>query len=126
MDALEILKNNILIAEFMNARFKTDGVYQFKVNEQEWAAQGLKYDWSWDWLMPVLEKIEQDRAVSFTYNNWNNDGHYQIYIHYCFDMKENRERKLIIEKVGNDKLNLVYEAVVDYCKWKLVPAQHKF
>ena len=46
------MKENKLIAEFM----------EWKPNEHHWCLNGdknLQYDTSWDWLMPVVEKIEQ-------------------------------------------------------------------
>ena len=39
------MKDNKLIAEWMGAK---------------WNANALKYHTSWDWLMPVLEKIEME------------------------------------------------------------------
>ena len=65
------MKNNKLIAEFMGLqtpfneisdatlyRYKgidEKGEYQFDVELHE-----MRYHLSWDWLMPVVQKIEQD------------------------------------------------------------------
>ena len=45
--------NNKLIAEFMG----------WKPNEHHWCLNGdkdLQYDTSWDWLIPVVNKIEME------------------------------------------------------------------
>ena len=48
-------KNNKLIAEFMGAYSEEDGYDYSKVGNK-----GLYYHTSWDWLMPVVQNIEQD------------------------------------------------------------------
>ena len=61
-------KTNKLIAEFMGLDtevFKSGKVnyyYYDKVSKQEifLEAHELSYNVSWDWLMPVVQKIEQD------------------------------------------------------------------
>ncbi len=55
------MKSNKLIAEFMghqvNFGFKKDGVLFLR---HHIGLDKLKYDSSWDWLRPVVLKIEQD------------------------------------------------------------------
>ena len=58
--------SNKLIAEFMELETKTfkSGIlnyYYQDVFEGNWFEEGeLSYNLSWDWLMPVVVKIEQD------------------------------------------------------------------
>jgi hypothetical protein len=65
----EILEGNKLIAEFMggeyteypNNVFAGEHGYRFPLNidgTDWWNKNALKFDTSWDWLMPVVEKIE--------------------------------------------------------------------
>ena len=72
----EITQGNKLIAEFMHYKMNEDGYYlipyelpQFRGSDHgEWCSatnhhweihlQNLMYDFSWNWLMPVVEKIE--------------------------------------------------------------------
>jgi LPS sulfotransferase NodH len=64
-------ENNILIAEFMGAEVEIWKAHERlgdNTSEDAWyayfdgngvAVEELAYDTSWDWLMPVVEKIEQ-------------------------------------------------------------------
>lgn len=66
------MKDNELIAEFMGAEpFGNGGsvgkMYKFKITDGEEYfkdADDLDYHWSWDWLMPVVEKIEFEIGAS--------------------------------------------------------------
>lgn len=57
----EIIENNVLIAKFME--FPYDDPEQFIVNDSEGERVGtvldLKYHSSWDWLMPVVDRISE-------------------------------------------------------------------
>ena len=58
MKTKEITENNKLIAEFMaedGVLYMPDDTYIYL---QYHYAQRLKYNTSWDWLMPVVEKID--------------------------------------------------------------------
>ena len=56
------MKDNKLIADFMGLE-TPDGVYYEHLENEERSQLThfvlLKYHTSWDWLMPILEKIEQ-------------------------------------------------------------------
>lgn len=84
--------DNELIAEFMN-----------KVLYDDWVAvdgklpSGLRYDTSWDWLMPVVEKIEKDF-----------NGFVLIHNSKCVINPGN------LVKVGDSKIDAVYKAVVEF------------
>lgn len=58
----EITEGNILIAEFMGGKklVNNDGLFTYwgPDNFQHESGEYLKYHSSWDWLMPVVEKIE--------------------------------------------------------------------
>ena len=49
------MENNKLIAEFMGIK-STNGLVFQDANTKEFHA--IKYHTSWDWLMPVVQKIE--------------------------------------------------------------------
>ena len=51
------MKENKLIAEFMGYS-PVSGVYVSR--KDEFHIDEMQYDISWDWLMPVVEKIESD------------------------------------------------------------------
>ena len=53
-----MINKNKLIAEFMGLK-EHKGSYYF-INKEEWIPDvELEYHKSWDWLMPVVQKIEQ-------------------------------------------------------------------
>lgn len=51
----EIMKENKLIAEFMQKGSKSLGIYDF--DGCHYRLDELKFHTSWDWLMPVVESI---------------------------------------------------------------------
>ena len=81
-------ENNRLIAEFMEyPELGTEGDFSY-----------LKYHTSWDWLMPVVEKISQIE---------DDDFDMQIYNRYEYITK--------LPITGSREL--IYKAVVEFIKW---------
>ncbi len=76
--------DNELIAEFMGYR---PAVEDISINA---------YDTSWDWLMPVVEKIE---GLGYFYSD--SDG----------------ERIQVTNIQGKSKIEATYKAVVEFIKW---------
>ena len=78
-----IEEKNAIIAEFMGLKFKDDDTYiselkEMKSNgiyfEQGYMTSELKYHTSWDWLMPVVEKIESlEYSVEKNFQRIDND-----------------------------------------------------
>jgi len=65
--------NNIMIAEFMGGVIKSDNEIWLPIHgicDLGKSGKILKYETSWDWLMPVVEKIETTR---FTFKNYVNN-----------------------------------------------------
>ena len=50
--------NNILIAEFMGLERLSDATNSMYHHEGDFIGRNLEYHTSWDWLMPVVQKIE--------------------------------------------------------------------
>ena len=59
-------ESNKLVAEFMGCIYNNDFYYDNDPNMYPEGIEGSKYHSSWDWLMPVVEKIE-DTIVNGTY-----------------------------------------------------------
>lgn len=55
------MKDNKLIAEFMGYEVKHGKCYSPKYNDGTIAP--MQFDRSWDWLMPVVEKIERQNEL---------------------------------------------------------------
>ena len=85
------MKNNKLIAEFMELPTEVfeSGKLNYKFGTTWWEKQELSYDVSWDWLIPVVQKLidvyvsideqdEQDLQQSILYDKI--DSVYQIVV----------------------------------------------
>ena len=106
------IENNELIAEFMglsepyylpqygNIRPNGEWKDEFNINQ-------LKYNSSWDWLMPVVEKIE-------TLGFWIRMDYGDVFV-------VDDDSNIIIENPmhedGYTKLSLVYQVVVEFITW---------
>ena len=52
------MKDNKLIAEFMGLQFSKGEYYRPLYNSGDWIPENeLQYHTSWDWLMPVVQKV---------------------------------------------------------------------
>jgi hypothetical protein len=100
-------ENNALIAQFMGVekgKHTHFMVEPFSLESYD-TEDDLKYDISWDWLMPVVEKIESLRDV--------NGNAYRFTIDMCNAQIEGTHIEII---GGAYKLNTTYKAVVEFIK----------
>lgn len=116
MKTVENTENNELIAEFMELSAIR---HKYKPNVYEWldlisgesilsTPQQMKFDQSWDWLMPVVDKIDQFGATIIIGRMFC-DIKYQDPL-----MNENSFDVRISSGV---KINAVNGAVVEFIKW---------
>ena len=49
---------DMLIANFMECEFHDDGRVQFTTNVDDYVTENPMWDTSWDWLMPVVCRID--------------------------------------------------------------------
>ena len=106
------LENNKLIAEFeghtINYGFKKEGVLFLG---HHISAYNLIYDTSWNWLMPVVQKINVIDDYSYTIQIMSMDV--EIY--------KNFNNKTVFQSEckwqPDELLQSVYEAVVEFIKW---------
>lgn len=105
-------ESNKLIAEFMGATFFKDGSYDEYPKEMKGEVWGdqidnfLKYHTSWDWLMPVVEKIEGLPPVP-------DKDKYEVNIDGCYC----EIGAFFIQVTGETKLQATYAAVVGFITW---------
>ena len=105
--------NNRMIANFMGVKFKDDNEYinelkEMRSNgiffEQGYMASELKYHISWDWLMPVVDKIE-----SFIDTHGNN---------YKFSIQNETSyihcANIISSPSAKSKIESAYEVVIKF------------
>jgi hypothetical protein len=120
--------DNELIAEFMSIKPYEDGRYgtmwpnPTNNNKVEF---GLKYDTSWDWLMPVVEKIETICYVGLDAVHVRIEGA-KCKIWTSYDEKEflkltgddnNEDNKFKVGCSYKTKIESTYQCVVDFIKW---------
>ena len=145
MKTNEILNGNKLIAEFMGLSYCTKYQYEgwYKNHEHNYRIcgfDGLKYHSSWDWLMPVVEKIEQLGAQTFddigvtVYSyfeirnihvnlHWSKDHGYQLFLEVIPKWMNSSNggiaKKKIRINVDKDcsKIEAVWLACVEFIKW---------
>ena len=104
MNTEKIIEGNKLIAEFMGIKTKVYSdrptITRWKYGNSMLYETDLKYHSSWDWLMPVIYKIE-----SFGFSATILD------VGMCI------AGKLIIERFGESKIEGTYYTIIEFIKW---------
>jgi len=112
------IENNQMIAEFLNFAYLENFNYP-KENAIGWynskgicVGSELKFHYSWDWLMEVVEKIEniifdEDNSYNVTIGSTN----------YCVIQDSNGEVYDSSHDNGKTKLEAVYNACIEFIKW---------
>jgi hypothetical protein len=122
------IADNRLIAEFMGCYLNDSGTaYYMKVGDP-FAIGGtrsvypfglLKYHTSWDWLMPVVEKIQQLRFMVAIIGDGNPNTN-ELPNNYCNIFKEGFTLDMVIDGgliKSNSKIDAVYQAVLQFIQW---------
>ena len=120
MTTQEILEGNKLIAEFMGAKRKEYSItnrehYLFR-DGRKYLTENLIFHSSWDWLMPVVEKIEslptdKENGEEFQFSI-TGDG---IAITQYDDGSGIIASR--VNYLGKSKLEFTFEVVVEFIKW---------
>jgi hypothetical protein len=112
----EIIEGNKLIAGFMGFIHRDSNVYKVPEGEDlKYLAYHLNlnkmpYHTSWDWLMPVVEKIESLGYDSRIMGN-NSDGGFLC------DFVDGDNNEAACKTNYTSKLEAVYAAVVAFIQW---------
>ena len=130
----KVMKDNKLIAEFMGYRecpqklFRMDDEFQSVTIYAEYQEQDeyltieagkrqikytpneMEFHISWDWLMPVVDKIE-------SFEDKNRCAKYNVNMLQCWvEIINNDTSEEIVEAEGINKLQATYHAVVEFIK----------
>lgn len=104
MTNTEIIDNNRLIAEFMGLEKHSSNEYLHKGNI--FSNDAILYHASWEWLMPVVSKISNEKGVK---------------VDFAFSLGA---LKVSINKCGitsgwpnPNHIEAVYKTVIDFIKW---------
>lgn len=120
MEEKEIIEGNKLIAGFMESVYKGHGypnIVNFLISPSQFETSNsfevdeLKYHTSWDWLMPVVEKISS-----------MDSGKFSVEIDFPFGVsikKHNIEpdEELIYGTAEETILQCLYSAVIQFIQW---------
>ena len=102
----EILQGNKLIAKFIGMKYDSNAnVYEDDKNA--YGLFSLKFHSSWDWLMPVVEKIE---------NNLVNYSHEVVIFGEHCHINQGKTHDMGYSSKGS-KIASTWSAVVDFIKW---------
>ena len=97
------MNNNKLVAEFMGYDISTiasSGVEVVEFESKDTKVENLKYHTSWDWLMPVVHKIE---GLGYWVNR--NDGDVTI---------TDESDIIVITPMSSGGIDMMYKAVVEF------------
>ena len=93
------MEGNELIAQFMGLE-KENELYLFTTPMDDYKTDTLYFDTSWDWLMPVVEKIQKLYEECMDYNNqMPGDYYYKV-----------------LDKGISTPREIIYKAVVEFIK----------
>ena len=117
-------ENNKIIAKFMEWDILNDMTYS-KATKGKWIElDKLKFYSNWDWLMEVVEKIENlpSRTLQGNYYLGNEVKIYKAIntnTHYCEInlVKESGYRIVSIQFNKESKIKSVYDACLEFIKW---------
>ena len=105
---MKTIENNKLITEFMGYyKYAWIGhtMYIFE-DDNHRAEVDLHYHSDWNWLMPVVEKIES-LGYKVDISKWENSQYCGIYLN----------GKKIAGNETNTKIEAVYNACIEFIKW---------
>jgi hypothetical protein len=99
-------KNNVLIAEFMGVKsYEASGYTNFVYSEDNHRTEvDLAYHDSWDWLMPVVEKIDEVSDENTLFKVEHNRAFVEDIENY----------HIFIDVIASSRLEATYKAVVEF------------
>ena len=132
------MNDNKLIAEFMGYKLLDDLYYLLPINlpqfthsdHGEWCGQheesfseryweigfdGLMYNSSWEWLMPVVDKIESIHGV-FRRGSMTKGGQLHNATEKKYVIEYGMHDKVIAHVYANSRIDAEYQAVVEFIK----------
>lgn len=115
-----IIEKNIIIAKFMGIiteinPFTPDG--GIRVNNK----LSLQYDYSWEWLMPVVEKIESleypilNKYANITFNRFKNGRYIFWSVNGILDYNDGKKTVVTIKSSnGLVEIEVLYNITVEF------------
>jgi hypothetical protein len=111
MTSEEIANGKVLIAHFMGLKQGND--WEFRNQMANWChSLDLKYNTSWDWLMPVVEKIENLEDGEYMFEICGRRSGISIMVNHNSD-----DNVTIVEfhaRNSNSKMEAIWLSVVEF------------
>ena len=106
---MKTIEGNKLIAEFLNIKVpneRGDKIEEeaIKNGNELWYIDELKYHDSWDWLMPVVEKVE---SLGYWVNRINGDAW----------IVDNNNIVVINNQMHHGGIEATWLVVIEFIKW---------
>lgn len=115
MENKEIIEGNKLIAFFMDLTDNNYGQQFIVENNKDWvSASNLKFHTSWDWLMPVVEKIKKLEFEFNTFSDYTKTEKYRNEVRIS-ELSVDKYCRILIR--NTDMLDAIFNAVVEFIKW---------
>ena len=109
------MEGNKIIAEFMGEKTGTSKrgslilIHDKPDDDVSHPFSYPQYHTSWDWLMPVVEKINSVNNNEYDVIIWRNDCHINDRTEIIFETSRRKSGELLIE--------VVWEAVIQFITW---------
>lgn len=109
MEQKEIIENNILLAKFLTRKVIDEKFYSqyMEIERQLFDAEDYRFDMDWNWLMTVVERIEQQPIIK----------EFKIAGTKCVIYFADRSPFPPIEVEETSKIESVYKACVLIANW---------
>jgi len=109
------MNDNKLIAEFMGAIFDDNGMTRICDKGGRVSDLNLQYHTSWDWLIPVVDKIESIRGV-YRIGGMTKGGQQHNATETKYVMEYGMHDKVMGYAYANRRIDAEYQAVVQFIK----------
>ena len=110
------IENNIIIAEFMGYNVEGDYLTLPDMLESLDLEEEVHFHSSWEWLMPVVEKIEEIPTEDVEGSHKVHRFLVKIEGIVC-EITDMKEVKVVVYEDSGDKLSNVYYAVLEFIDW---------
>jgi len=106
-------ENNRLIAEFMQKGSESFNLYDY--DGCHYKLTELQFHTSWDWLMPVVEKIE---SMNVSNDPYYSDSTFQVtnFVQNWTASFLDRDNVEVVQEEGTTRFEATYKAVVEFIK----------
>lgn len=110
-------ENNKLLAEFLGWKIGHPEILELRWSNEWFEGMDKKttkgylyFNSDWNWLMQVVEKIEN--------TSYKEDSFFNVHIGSLADCTiQNAKYEQIINKISTTKIEAVYDACVEFVKW---------